>query len=108
MRRATGVLVAVACASCGPQHYLRGRVVDCQTSSAVEGADVQLASQARDVVWPAEQTGTDGKFEFSRTNATNATPLTLTVAKKGYQSAQKIYSVSPSAGEDVCLRPTLR
>jgi hypothetical protein len=108
MRQAMRAVLMAACAACATQHYVRGRVVDCQTSSPVEGADVQLTAQARDVPWPAEQTGTDGTFEFSATNTKGVMPLTLTVAKKGYQSAQKVYSVLPSKDEDVCIRPTLR
>jgi hypothetical protein len=87
---------------------MRGRVIDCQTQSPVEGADVQLASPETGASWSAVQTASDGSFAFDLPREAKTAPLTLTAAKSGYRSAQKRYPSPPGAAQDVCVAPTLR
>jgi hypothetical protein len=84
-----------------------GHITDCRGSSAVEGADVQLTSRTPDVGWDALQTGSDGAYSFQVDDPTRAMPLTLTAAKRGFQTVQKTYSEIPGP-QDICMQPTIR
>jgi hypothetical protein len=106
MTCAAPALLAVASAAC-VSSTLRGRVTDCRDSSPLEGADVQLTTQAQGVEWIAQQTGSDGAYAF-KVDDKSVMPITLTAVKGGYQSVQKTYDSMPNAGQDVCLRPTKR
>jgi hypothetical protein len=99
-----GLSLLAACATTG----MRGRIVDCQTHSPVEGADVQLSSPSTGTSWEAVQTATDGTFAFDVTGPAKTAPLTVTAVKHGYQSAQKSFPSVPGAAPDVCMAPTLR
>jgi hypothetical protein len=98
---------SVACA-CATTSGMRGRIVDCQTQSPVEGADVQLASPSTGTSWEAVQTAGDGSFTFDVPQAARNAPLTVTAVKSGYQSAQKTFPAVPGSPPDVCVAPTLR
>jgi hypothetical protein len=104
---ATIVLFAGA-AACVKAQTLHGRIVDCQTQSPVEGADVQLSSQAEGASWNLASTGSDGAFAFEVRNPAAMTPLSLMAVKKGYRSAQKTFDTLPGDAQDVCMPPTLR
>jgi hypothetical protein len=86
----------------------RGRVLDCQTQTPVEGADVQLASPETGASWNAVQTARDGSFAFDVPRDSKGAPLRLTAVKSGYRSAEKPYSSLPGTTQDVCIAPTLR
>ena len=101
-------LMLLALAACVKTNQLRGRVVDCATSSPVDGADVQLMSKATGTSWDAIQTAGGGEFAFDLQAPASQVPLTLTAVKKGYQSAQKTFTSVPSGTEIVCIAPTLR
>jgi hypothetical protein len=97
-------LFGVQCAA----SYVRGRVTDCRDSSPLAGVEVQLTSRTSGVAWTAEETGGDGAYTFQIEKAHDVLPVTLTVAKQGYQSTQKVFTSVPSGGEDVCMQPTIR
>jgi hypothetical protein len=99
-----GLSLSSACATTG----MRGRIVDCQTQSPVEGADVQLASRSTGTSWEAVQTAADGTYAFDVTGPAKTAPLTVTAVKHGYQSAQKTFPSVPATTPDVCIAPTLR
>ena len=99
-------LPVLACAACTAS-YLRGRVTDCRDSSALEGADVQLTTQAPGVTWPAQQTGSDGVYAFQVGNK-DVAPVSLVAVKAGYQSTEKTFASVTGGTQDVCLRPTRR
>lgn len=104
--------LAVCLASVPTMHcassYVRGHVSSCRGASPLEGAEVQLTSDAPGVEWGAEETGSDGAYAFDVGHAKDILPVKLTVAKKGYQTTQKTYSSVPGGAEDVCLQPTIR
>jgi hypothetical protein len=100
-------LACVGCAQCAAS-YVRGRVTDCRDSSPLEGVEVQLTSHAPGVAWGAEETSNDGAYTFQVERARDVVPVTLTVAKHGYQSTQKVYGSLPSGVDDVCMQPTMR
>jgi hypothetical protein len=104
------LLVVVACLACAhcAASYVRGRVTDCRDSSPLEGVEVQLTSRSSGVSWSAEETAKDGAYEFQIEHAHDVLPVTLTTARRGYQSTQKVYASVPSSGEDVCMQPTTR
>ena len=108
--RDPSVLVLALCvtASCANTSRLRGRVVDCQTQSPVEGADVQLKSPSTGTTWDAVQTAGDGSFAFDVQRPSAGAPLSLTAVKSGYRSSEKTYAALPGGVQDVCLAPTLR
>lgn len=108
MRRQSALLILFALAACANTSRLRGRVVDCQTQSPVEGADVQLESPGTGTRWDAVQTAGDGSFAFDVQQPSTTVPLSLTAAKSGYRSAEKRYPALPGGPQDVCLAPTLR
>jgi hypothetical protein len=99
---------AILVAGCMNTSRLHGRVVDCQTKSPVEGADVQLTSPASGASWNAVQTAGDGTFDFDVPEDAKGSALSLTAVKHGYQSAQKTYPSLPGSAQDVCVAPTLR
>jgi hypothetical protein len=101
-------MVLVATASCAKTAQLHGRVVDCATSSPVDGADVQLTSKATGASWEAIQTTGDGQFAFDVQDPRGVGPLTLTAVKSGYRNGQKTFPTMPSGTEEVCIAPTLR
>jgi hypothetical protein len=100
-------VAGIAGTGCAKSSYVRGRITDCRGSAPVEDADVQLASPVPDVAWDALKTGPDGAFAFKVPDPAKAMPVTLTAAKRGYQSVQKRYSAIPDV-EDVCMQPTIR
>lgn len=101
-------LLLLSCAACTAS-TLRGRVTDCRDSSPLEGADVQLTTEAPGMAWPAQQTGSDGAYAFQvESKGVGVTPMTLIAVKSGYQSAEKPFATIPGAALDVCLRPTKR
>ena len=106
MTWASSPLLVLACSAC-VSSSLRGRVTDCRDSAPLEGADVQLTTQAPGVAWNAQQTGSDGAYTFNVEDR-GALPVTLTAVKRGYQTVQKTYSATPSNMQDVCMRPTKR
>jgi hypothetical protein len=69
---------------------------------------VQLTSHAPGVAWGAEETSNDGAYAFQVDHAHDVVPVTLTAAKQGYRSTQKVYESLPSSSEDVCMQPTMR
>lgn len=87
---------------------LHGRVIDCQTQTPVEGADVQLSSPDTGVSWSAVRTAGDGTFAFDVPRDSKKAPLRLTAVKSGYRSAEKAYPSLPRSAQDVCIAPTLR
>jgi hypothetical protein len=101
-------LALLAAISCAKSSQLHGRVVDCATRSPVEGADVQLTSNATGASSEATQTASGGEFAFDLQAPSGVAPLTLTAVKTGYQSAQKTYSTVPHGTQEVCVAPTLR
>ncbi|HEX8790820.1 MAG TPA: carboxypeptidase-like regulatory domain-containing protein [Polyangiaceae bacterium] len=106
--RPLALLTLVALAGCMNTSRLRGRVVDCQTQSPVEGADVQLASPSTGLKWEAVQTASDGSFAFDVQREAKGASLNLTAVKDGYRSTEKSYPALPGTAQDVCLAPTLR
>jgi hypothetical protein len=100
-------LILLAAAACAKTTQLHGRVVDCATSSPVDGADVELTSKATGTSWEAIQTTSGGQFAFDVQQPASVVPLTLTAVKKGYQSAQKTIP-DVSGTQEVCIAPTLR
>lgn len=98
------VLLTLVSASCVGT-YVRGRVTDCRDATPIDGADVQLTTKAPGAGWESEQTGGDGAFVF-KVEDRSAMPVILTAAKRGYQTAQKMYSTGSEEG--VCMRPTSR
>lgn len=108
MRGRLVLLLLVAVPGCANASRLHGRVIDCQTQSPVEGADVQLKSPSTGTTWDAVQTAGDGSFAFDVQKQPAAGPLDLTAVKSGYRSAEKAYPSLPHGGQDVCLAPTLR
>lgn len=106
MMRARLVVMTLVCTQC-VSSYVGGRVTDCRDSSALEGADVQLTTQAADVAWTAQQTGSDGVYAF-KVDSKQVLPVTLTAAKKGYRTTQKTYSSVPDGPQDLCMQPTMR
>jgi hypothetical protein len=102
------LLIVLALAACANTSRLRGRVIDCQTQSPVEGADVQLKSPSTGTTWGAVETASDGSFAFDVQQPSTAGALNLTAIKSGYRSAEKTYPALPGGVQDVCLAPTLR
>jgi hypothetical protein len=101
-------LVTAATATSGcVKRSVAGRITDCRGSSPLEGADVQLTSHAPDVAWEATQTGSDGTYSFQVDDPVKALPVTLTAAKRGFQTVQKTYSDIPGP-QDLCMQPTIR
>jgi hypothetical protein len=100
---ATVTLTTTACV----KRSVSGRLTDCRGSSPVEGADVQLTSRAPDVAWDALQTGADGAYSFQVDDPAKALPVTLTAAKRGFQTVQKTYSEVPGP-QDICMQSTIR
>jgi len=87
---------------------LHGRVIDCQTQSPVEGAEVQLKSPGTGSTWEAVQTAGDGSFALDVQRDAKEAPMTLTAVKSGYRSVEKAYPALPGGTQDLCLAPTLR
>lgn len=108
MRGRFAIVILVVLAACASTSRLRGRVVDCQTQTPVEGADVQLRSPGTGTTWDAVQTASDGSFAFDVKQPSASGPLNLTAVKSGYRSAEKTYPALPGSAQDVCLAPTLR
>ncbi len=108
MLRSTPLLALTIIAACANSSRLHGRVVDCQTQSPVEGADVQLKSPATGTTWDTVETASDGSFAFDVQREAKGAPLNLTAVKSGYRSAEKAYPALPGGAQDVCLAPTLR
>ncbi|HTQ48358.1 MAG TPA: carboxypeptidase-like regulatory domain-containing protein [Polyangiaceae bacterium] len=108
MRGRLAILILVALPACMNTSRLHGRVIDCQTQSPVEGADVQLTSPASGASWSAVQTAGDGSFAFDVPREAKGSALTLTAVKSGYRSSQTTYPSLPGAAQEVCVAPTLR
>jgi hypothetical protein len=112
MRRANLCLAAVlvaapTAASACVKRSVSGHITDCRGTSPLEGADVQLTSRSPDVSWEASQTGSDGAYSFQVDDPVKAMPVTLTAAKRGFQTVQKTYSEMPGP-QDICMQPTTR
>jgi hypothetical protein len=108
MEHRAALVGAILVAGCVNTSRLHGRIVDCQTQSPVEGADVQLTSPASGASWNAVQTASDGSFDFDVPREAKGAALTLTAVRSGYRSAQKTYPSLPPAAQEVCVAPTLR
>jgi hypothetical protein len=87
---------------------VRGRVTDCRDSTPLDGADVQLTTHASGSAWEPEQTGSDGAYAFEVGHNQDVLPVTLTAAKHGFRTTQKVFPSMPSGASDVCLQPTMR
>jgi hypothetical protein len=107
LRRLLVCLVCISCAHCAASQ-VRGRVTDCRDSTPLEGVEVQMTSHTPGVSWSAEETAKDGAYAFEVQRAHDVLPVTLTMARHGYQNTQKVYESVPSSGEDVCMQPTMR
>jgi hypothetical protein len=69
---------------------------------------VQLTTHEPGAEWQPEQTASDGAYAFQVGRDVSVMPVTLTVAKKGFQTKQKVLSSVPSGATDMCLDPTVR
>lgn len=108
MLRSTPLLALTIITACANSSRLHGRVVDCQTQSPVESADVQLKSASTGTTWDAVQTASDGSFAFDVPKEAKNAALSLTAVKSGYRSTERTYPSLPGAAQDVCVAPTLR
>jgi hypothetical protein len=100
-------VACLPCLQCGATQ-IHGQITNCRGTTPLEGADVQLTTRAPGAEWQPEQTGSDGSYAFDVGHDTSVLPVTLTAAKKGYQSAEKVLSAVPAGATDVCLQPTIR
>jgi hypothetical protein len=107
MRSLLPLVIALAWTGC-VKPAVHGRITDCRGTSPIEGVDVQLTSQTPDVAWDAVQTGSDGAYAFAVGDAARAMPVTLTAAKRGFQTVQRTYSSMPSGDDAICMQPTTR
>jgi hypothetical protein len=105
--QAAALVAAVAAASGCLKRSVSGHITDCRGTSPLEGADVQLTSRSPDVSWEAAQTASDGAYSFQVDDPPKALPVTLTAAKRGFQTVQKTYSEVPGP-QDICMQPTTR